>query len=53
MIVRKFRIDVLDDDESAFNLYREAQVQFTRTKEIPEMDAILYGKIGRKCRKGC
>lgn len=48
---RKFRIDVLDDDESAFNLYREAQVQFTRTKEIPEMDAIRMARLAENAGK--
>lgn len=42
---KKFRIDVIDDDESGFDLYREAQTQFVRTKEIPEVDAVRITRI--------
>ncbi|MBQ2751331.1 MAG: hypothetical protein IJF25_02030, partial [Oscillospiraceae bacterium] len=32
---RKFRIDVIDDDEAAFDLYRQVALQYLRTREIP------------------
>lgn len=42
---RKFRIDVIDDDESAFDLYRSVAREYVRTKEVPEMDAIRFAEI--------
>lgn len=42
---RKFRIDVLDDDEAAFDLYRQVALQYLRTREIPEIDAIRFAEI--------
>lgn len=42
---RKFRIDVIDDDESAFALFRQVTLQYVRTREIPEIDAIRFMEI--------
>lgn len=42
---RKFRIDVLDNDEVAFDLYRAAMLEYVRTKEIPEVDAYRFAQI--------
>lgn len=42
---RKFRIDVIDDDESAFDLYRQVALQYLRTREIPEIDAVRFAEI--------
>ncbi|MBC8546462.1 hypothetical protein H8711_05880 [Clostridiaceae bacterium NSJ-31] len=42
---RKFRIDVVDDDESAFALFRQVTLQYVRTREIPEIDAIRFMEI--------
>ena len=42
---RRFRVDVLDDDESAFALFRSLTTEFVRTKEIPEIDAYRFSKI--------
>lgn len=44
---RKFRIDVIDDDEAAFDLYRQVALQYVRTREIPEIDAIRFAEIYR------
>lgn len=42
---RKFRIDVIDDDEAAFELFRTAVTEYVRTKEIPETDAIRFSRL--------
>lgn len=42
---RRFRIDVLDDDESAFALYRTLVTEYVRIREIPEIDAYRFAKI--------
>ncbi len=42
---RRFRIDVLDDDEAAFDLYRRVVTEYVRVKEIPEVDAYRFSKI--------
>lgn len=42
---RKFRIDVIDDDETAFDLFRQVSLQYVRTREIPEIDAIRFAEI--------
>lgn len=42
---RKFRIDVIDNDEAAFDLYRQATMQYLKTKEVPEIDAIRFAAI--------
>lgn len=42
---RKFRIDVVDNDEAAFDLYRQVALQYVRTKEIPELDALRFASI--------
>lgn len=42
---RKFRIDVIDNDESAFDLFRQVSLQYVRTREIPEIDAVRFAEI--------
>lgn len=42
---RKFRIDIIDNDEAAFDLYRQVALQYVRTREIPEIDAIRFAEI--------
>lgn len=42
---RKFRVDVIDNDEAAFDLFRQLALQYVRTKEIPEIDAIRFAEI--------
>lgn len=42
---RKFRIDVVDNDEAAFDLYRQVALQYLRTREIPEIDAVRFAEI--------
>lgn len=42
---RKFRIDMIDNDETAFDLYRQVALQYVRTKEIPEIDAIRFAEM--------
>lgn len=42
---RKFRIDVIDNDELAFDLYRKVAQEYVRTREIPEIDAIRFAEI--------
>ena len=39
---RKFRIDVIDDDEAAFDLFRRVTAEYVRTREIPKwMPSVL------------
>lgn len=42
---RKFRIDVIDNDEAAFDLFRQVSLQYVRTREIPEIDAVRFAEI--------
>jgi len=42
---RKFRIDVIDNDEVAFDLYRRVASEYVRTKEVPEIDAVRFAEI--------
>ena len=42
---RKFRIDIIDNDEAAFDLYRQVAIEYVRTKEVPEIDAIRFAEI--------
>lgn len=42
---RKFRIDVIDNDEVAFDLYCRVAQEYVRTKEIPEIDAVRFAEI--------
>ncbi|QAT48583.1 hypothetical protein EQM14_01625 [Caproiciproducens sp. NJN-50] len=42
---RKFRIDVIDNDEVAFDLYRQVASEYVRTKEVPEIDAVRFAEI--------
>ena len=42
---RKFRIDIIDNDEAAFALYRELMNEYVRTKEIPELDACRFARM--------
>ena len=48
---RKFRIDVIDDDEAAFDLYRQVALQYLRTREIPEIDAVRFAEIYAASKK--
>lgn len=48
---RRFRIDVEDDDESAFDLYRKLTSEYVRIKEIPEVDAYRFAKIASLANK--
>ena len=48
---RKFRIDTVDNDEVAFKLYRTAALEYVRTKEIPETDALRFSKIAAVAEK--
>lgn len=49
---RKFNIDVIDDDEAAFDVYRTAAAEYVRTKEVPEIDAIRFAEIYAKASAG-
>lgn len=42
---REFNIDVLDDDERAKLVSANAMGEFTRTKVVPEVDAIRFTKL--------
>lgn len=42
---RKFRIDVIDNDEVAFDLYRSVASEYVRTKEVPEIDSVRFAEI--------
>jgi hypothetical protein len=42
---RKFRMDVIDNDESGFDAFRTAATEYVRTKEVPEIDAIRFAEI--------
>lgn len=42
---RKFRIDYIDNDEAAFDLYRAVMNEYVRTKEIPELDAARFARM--------
>lgn len=45
---RKFRIDYIDNDEMAFDLYRSVMAEYVRTKEIPELDACRFARMAGK-----
>ena len=45
---RKFRIDYIDNDEAAFDLYRAVMNEYVRTKEIPELDASRFARMAGK-----
>lgn len=45
---RRFRIDVVDNDESAFNLYRAVATEYVRSKEIPEIDAVRFMRLAQQ-----
>jgi hypothetical protein len=49
---RKFSIDVIDDDETAFDAYRTISQEYVRTKEVPETDAIRFHEIYAKASAG-
>lgn len=42
---RKFRIDIIDNDEAAFDLFRAMMTEYVRTKEIPELDATRFARM--------
>lgn len=45
---RKFRIDYIDNDEAAFDLYTSVMNEYVRTKEIPELDAARFARMAGK-----
>lgn len=45
---RKFRVDYIDNDEAAFDLYRSVMTEYVRTKEIPELDAARFARLAGK-----
>lgn len=49
---RRFDVDVLDDDEAAFDVFRSAALEYVRTQEIPETDAIRFSEMFAKADAG-
>ena len=49
---RKFDVDVIDDDEAAFDVFRLASTEYVRKKEVPETDAIRFTEIYAKALAG-
>lgn len=49
---RKFNVDVIDDDEAAFDVFRLATTEYVRKKEVPETDAIRFTEIYAKASAG-
>lgn len=49
---RKFGVDILDDDEAAFNVFATVTTEFVRTRQIPEIDAIRFAEIYDKANDG-
>lgn len=49
---RSFDVDVIDDDEAAFNVFASAAREYVRTKEIPETDAIRFSEMYAKATAG-
>lgn len=45
---RMFSVDVIDNDEAAFNLYQSLANEYVRTKEIPELDASRFARMAGK-----
>ncbi len=42
---RSFQIDWVDNDETGFDAFRVAAMEYVRTKEVPEFDATRIAKI--------
>lgn len=42
---RSFQIDWVDNDETGFDAFRTAALEYVRTKEVPEVDAVRFSKI--------
>lgn len=42
---RSFQIDWVDNDETGFDAFRTAAMEYVRTKEVPEFDATRIAKI--------
>lgn len=49
---RSFSIDVIDDDEAAFDLFATVSTEYVRRKEVPEVDAIRFAEIYAKANAG-
>lgn len=49
---RKFGVDILDDDELAFNVFATATTEYVRTRQIPEIDAIRFHEIATQASAG-
>ena len=49
---RSFGVDVIDDDEAAFEVFSYAAREYVRTKEIPETDAIRFSEMYAKANAG-
>lgn len=49
---RRFDIDVIDDDEAGFDLFRTVSLEYVRRKEIPETDAIRFAEMYAKADAG-
>lgn len=49
---RKFGVDILDDDEAAFNVFATVTTEYVRTRQIPEIDAIRFAEIYDKANDG-
>jgi hypothetical protein len=49
---RKFGVDILDDDEAAFQVFATISAEYVRTKQVPEVDAIRFSEIADKAITG-
>jgi len=49
---RSFQIDWVDNDETGFDAFRVAAMEYVRTKEVPEFDATRIAKIASLAGEG-
>lgn len=49
---RSFQIDWVDNDETGFDAFRTAAMEYVRTKEVPEFDATRIAKIATLAGEG-
>jgi len=49
---RSFQIDWVDNDETGFDAFRTAAMEYVRTKEVPEFDATRIAKIASLAGEG-
>jgi len=49
---RSFQIDWVDNDETGFDAFRVAAMEYVRTKEVPEFDATRFAKIASLAGEG-